>query len=434
LFFFSIVVFNSCIEENSSIVLSDDKDIYIAKKWFEEKFLNGSLNQAFVGKERSKFKRIFWDFGSSYKIDNKKTIEIPLEYEDRIFAHTDRVRKKDVSKNVNRLLLIESENGWNVFIIRVMPSNELVDLEGNWYNSKRNDFSGEILYTDWFERPILIVDYENGERIKFWKFQVSPKENRNNLRIKEWVCEFVTIHWYQQACTPSGCTESYLDSETYYVCEQRTYDQWVEPSDGDLGGGEGLGSGEGLEELVAYRTITNNVIDPCISMQVQNAIAGNMTNEIIKLVKNIYNISDEINLTIDEIYDLEDDVEAITDGYRDPTGGSLNIDISFNGNIMPNASKEYILAVLYHEFLHTILFYNNITDNQQHQIMASQYIDILVVALLEHFPNLSIQDATRISWGGLHESEEWKNLDPEEQANIISTNQEYKSSDKGTSC
>jgi hypothetical protein len=169
-------------------------------------------------------------------------------------------------------------------------------------------------------------------------------------------------------------------------------------------------------------------------MQVQNAIAGNMTNEIIKLVKNIYNISDEINLTIDEIYDLEDDVEAITDGYRDPTGGSLNIDISFNGNIMPNASKEYILAVLYHEFLHTILFYNNITDNQQHQIMASQYIDILVVALLEHFPNLSIQDATRISWGGLHESEEWKNLDPEEQANIISTNQEYKSSDKGTSC
>jgi hypothetical protein len=180
LFFFSIVVFNSCIEENSSIVLSDDKDIYIAKKWFEEKFLNGSLNQAFVGKERSKFKRIFWDFGSSYKIDNKKTIEIPLEYEDRIFAHTDRVRKKDVSKNVNRLLLIESENGWNVFIIRVMPSNELVDLEGNWYNSKRNDFSGEILYTDWFERPILIVDYENGERIKFWKFQVSPKENRNN--------------------------------------------------------------------------------------------------------------------------------------------------------------------------------------------------------------------------------------------------------------
>lgn len=181
------------------------------------------------------------------------------------------------------------------------------------------------------------------------------------------------------------------------------------------------------------QTILNNVTDPCISQQVNNAISESMTNEISTLIKNIYNVSDNINLTIDQVNYLDGSVDAIADGYTTPTG-SLNIDISFNGNTIPYSSQEYIMATLYHEFLHAILFHRGIISGNQHEPIATGYINILANALREHFPNLSVIDATRLAWGGLQETTAWSNLSSSEQASIIATNNAYRNRQSGTGC
>lgn len=181
------------------------------------------------------------------------------------------------------------------------------------------------------------------------------------------------------------------------------------------------------------RTITNNVTNPCISQQVNNAISESMTNEINTLIKNVFDVNDQINLTVDQVTYLDASVDAITDGYTTPSG-ALNIDISFNGNVMPLASQEYIMATLYHEFLHAILFHNGIEGGDHHESIVSGYLNILANDLIVHFPNLSQGEAMQLAWGGLQETSNWSSLSASEQASILATNTAHRDGQNGTNC
>jgi len=179
-------------------------------------------------------------------------------------------------------------------------------------------------------------------------------------------------------------------------------------------------------------SILNNVEDPCLRELVNIAIfSESIENEISTLLKIDYNLNDSVNLTIDQTYDLENTIDAITDGYYS-SSGALNIHISFNANTLPFTSNEYIMATLYHEFLHAILFYNGVKNGEQHEPIAIGFREILANTLLQHFPTLTMADATALAWAGLQGTKIWAKLRASYKEAIINTNWAYKTCQSGS--
>ncbi|XVJ66651.1 MAG: hypothetical protein HEQ40_11010 [Lacibacter sp.] len=76
----------------------------------------------------------------------------------------------------------------------------------------------------------------------------------------------------------------------------------------------------------------------------------------------------------------------------------------------------------------------NIDD---HQVMATVYLNAIKSTLLEHFPNLSDLDAEALSWGGLYRTQAWQSF----QQNVLgrtldiqNVNKKHKRGDSGTPC
>jgi hypothetical protein len=183
---------------------------------------------------------------------------------------------------------------------------------------------------------------------------------------------------------------------------------------------------------IGVYSITNNVTNPCIRQQVERALAESLVNAISNLVQNTFNINDKINLDLSQVGYLDADESASTSAYKQ--GEILNVEIFFNENTLPSRSKEFIMATVYHELLHAILYSNYVSPIQQHTQMASQYVNILALALMEHFPNLSMSEANHLSWGGLQGTAAWNSLTESERNAIIATNIAHKQNQSGHSC
>jgi hypothetical protein len=78
--------------------------------------------------------------------------------------------------------------------------------------------------------------------------------------------------------------------------------------------------------------------------------------------------------------------------------------IALNTFALQYSSQEKITATILHELLHIYLRLDaprTYTSNEQHAAMAGNYVNLLKTSLMRVFPNLSDEDATALSWGGL---------------------------------
>jgi hypothetical protein len=430
-------------------------DIKRAKDWFERNQFLLFKGESKSSALRNKFDKLKLDktpnWSNSrvhYMKNGLKLIEVGLKY-DKYLIFTTTNDSNDLSKSepniLNSMLLVEIRpDQYAVFLLKIYPNDRenKFDHEKINFGKVPNGFEGSMIIFDWNERFIGGWKFKNGSKSKFYRL-INNKNLKTgkNYRNSSITCFQYTTYWYSQACTSEGiCAEPVLiDFSTTVEC-----DYVLAPGDNSGSGGPGDPSSntcfvehpyiQGLlvpcDELT---TIINNVSNPCIRQQVDNAIAESVANEISTLVRNIYNINEIINLEFNQANYLDPEVDAITDGYR-TSSGSLFIDITFNENILPTASKEYIMTTIYHELLHAVLFYNGIPTGQQHEPMANQYISALTASLIEHFPNLNMNDAIRLSWGGLQGTAAWNNLSSSQQAAILVTNQAHRNGQRGTRC
>ena len=240
----SVLMLISCSEDDTKLSSQKiDSNVELARDWFNFSSQSPLKDQLSNKRTAFKSKKILWDEGVSYIKDERMTIEVPLFYDSNISGRLDNDVQSENYKNLTKLILIKHGDSYEVYIMRVMPdTNSVSSLERNSYDIKEGNFSGSILYSDWCENPLVYVKYENGVRTE--KLFVSKKSTDG--RLLGYVCDFVTVSWYQVACSAYGCTESYLGSDTYYICVQSNQDQSLEPPDGDLGGG---GSGGGSNPI-----------------------------------------------------------------------------------------------------------------------------------------------------------------------------------------
>lgn len=196
---------------------------------------------------------------------------------------------------------------------------------------------------------------------------------------------------------------------------------------------DGTNGGGGGNSATAYK-ITNNVTDNCMSEQVEKSVDSNFKNRITNLIRDVFGESEEFNI-IFENSDLNDNsLDGITGTSF--TNSAITFTITLNDGALGSASKEYIMVTVFHELLHAYMGYLGLdptSNTSQHELMANEYLNLLSGALSEHF-NLSSTDANHLAWGGLHGSSKWNQLSQNQKNQILQTNQQYKSGQKGVSC
>jgi hypothetical protein len=184
-------------------------------------------------------------------------------------------------------------------------------------------------------------------------------------------------------------------------------------------------------------SVYNFIKDSCLQAMVTKAVYENIDNQISRIINLIFENSEPFDLSFHEVNDLP----ATTLGEANVSpqdNGRILADVFLNVNSLPIASQEMIISTIFHEVLHAYLGYSRDPKKfNDHEEMASNYINLMSSALKGLFPNISDNQARALSWGGLHETSAWQNLvnnNPIKANEITSINKNHADGNSGTKC
>jgi hypothetical protein len=401
-----ILTFFSCSDDPIISEQDNYNSIEHAQKWFEQ---NVSISSPLNGRISSRPKNISWKDGISYAKDKTQTVEVPIQYETELIAYPQNTNKNASYKNLTKLLMFDDgKGGYNIFIMRIMPDiSSLPELEKNNYDKKVNSFTGDIIYYTWEGSPIVYARYENGKRIE-WNYieQASKNGDTSGARITN-ECYTIEVKWYQIVCIDGYCSSPiYLGSDYYDYCPIGSipnYDEDVYP--GDLYGGGSSGSPGNYQPVLDI--ITNNLTTPCLKNIISNLTNKNLANDINIAINKIFNNNSNTNLIINENPNLTSQntgqpIPATTNVTSN--GNPFEVTMTLNPTMLKSSSSEYVAATVYHEAMHAYL--NTLPDQsrdqlEQHVEMATSYVNWLIGALQEVFPNLNNKTAAGLALRGL---------------------------------
>jgi hypothetical protein len=94
--------------------------------------------------------------------------------------------------------------------------------------------------------------------------------------------------------------------------------------------------------------------------------------------------------------------------------------------------------VIYHETLHAYLYATygaGFLGDAQHEAMATKYLNAIIGAVVEAFPNSST-DISKLAWSGLHKTNgfKWGTLSHIEQGIILHTIEAHRQGNAGSTC
>jgi hypothetical protein len=209
-------------------------------------------------------------------------------------------------------------------------------------------------------------------------------------------------------------------------------------------GGGGGGSTSSITGSNSVQTITVDIIDPCIKSAVDMATNKNLQNYIQSTFNSLFSGSEKFAVYIQNGIinkDVYGTAKTISKG-----NAYYDIEITLNDNLLKGASKEVIVATLYHEMIHGMFDANKIENNDplswnekfQHQIISSSYVDKISAGLKEIFPGIDKDDANALAWEGLSGTliwERWKTTDPKGFNDMLLRGDQFdKNHKKGTRC
>lgn len=216
----------------------------------------------------------------------------------------------------------------------------------------------------------------------------------------------------------------------------------VQPQPTPIGGGGGTGTGTGgSTPCTTAQDIHNNINNPCMKDEVNAALASGLNSYTYRIANYVFSDNIYFDLNFFESTTLANNVDGQTDCQGIPSSQNYFVaDVSLNANTLPKASKEYIAVTAIHEILHAYMTYSGkLGEFNQHTDMANNYIYTMQKDLQAMFPGMSDTDAAALSWGGLGDTQAWKDMltnNPDQANKIVSTNQQYKNSTgtKGQRC
>ena len=185
------------------------------------------------------------------------------------------------------------------------------------------------------------------------------------------------------------------------------------------------------------KDVTDNIDDTCIKATFDKITSLNMRNNISDILHNTFGGSKDFNIH------FHDDPlgDVMKDGNTVPViwpSGRMDFDITLNSEVLPNSSREFTAATIYHEILHAYLRTTGLIGNlNHHNSMANDFATKLANALQNAFPGLDPLDAKGLAWGGLDGSAAYDSIrvnHPSELLDLQSRNAQHRVNSKGTPC
>ena len=303
-------------------------------------------------------------------------------------------------------------------------------------NGQTKNFSLSIIEYDVNYKYLNNAKYENGVKINCTvRVSLNPNINSTNA---------------QAVTATEGCTDWYLI--TWYSDGSITSDYLFSDCGGGsgegYGGDDGSGGGSGTPTSppnndngngkAEIQEITKNVNNPCISGTLNTVISSNLSNNITNILYNTFGGTQDFNINFIDgsLNDYMKDGSTTSYLY---SNGRMDFTVTLNTDVLPDASKEYTAATIYHEILHAYLSTAGTPPGTglQHIAMANDYVSKLTAALMTAFPNLSLLDAQALSWGGLQDTPAFDAIgasDPTLYNNLKAINSQYRVNSKGTPC
>lgn len=161
---------------------------------------------------------------------------------------------------------------------------------------------------------------------------------------------------------------------TYYDYSPYNYGDFYDDRDSDdtrklrekrsAGGGgssSNIGAGMAKEEEKKEEkkqdkredTIKDSLTTPCAKALL--AQAPNLNNDIAKILRETFGTNNNINVTFKEKNSLRGTTTSGETTRLKSSEGIIDIEIGLNPDILNSATKEYILATMYHEVIHAFL-------------------------------------------------------------------------------
>ncbi|WP_142687673.1 hypothetical protein [Chitinophaga polysaccharea] len=381
-----------------------------ARKWYENssEIIRDSSKKEYIGMP---------DWEHTFQIPNTDVggiLKVPLEnfrtpygYRDLLFQ-----QNKDGAINVKVLQII----AYPTYLQKKMGENPTIAGNIRLLISN-NDFSGLLLQYDTKGNFIEGRKYRDGGVKKI----LSPLTAGNrNLRTESscddeegpdknlcWIINLptVTITAPALGTTPSPSS-------------------WAFPEISPIPGpGMPIGGGPPIDVSKYFgNQIKSEVKNPCLTEGINKALAINLKNWLSKAISDIFGDKANFDLIFREKpgsemagksgeYDIKDSHFA---GLGTKNAGGVAY-INLNSDLLPYASKEYIVTTVLHESLHAYMVTKQISFNaayvNQHELIASKYSGYISAALKEIFPSISSTDQNDLSWTGLQETLQWTSKD-----------------------
>lgn len=429
---FSKLVFGSIFVISCNNLGSPDKPAFTladAQSWFTE-YSSTDSNADNLANAKSDLKKRVpkWEYARMYNNRNESYVLVPVWFENKFRFGKRAIRQLRISKN---------KEGFQHQFIEYLATESHV-AEYNGINQAK--FSGTLSIHDWKTGLKTGYQIENGNMIGYVvSYEDSKLKKRSTAQGRTENCgyyeyTYVSIPAYGLYYTRVKYVSLTCPVYTYTV--PFDYYSWFASQYGCEVFNNCIDPYTYQEpEPVPVPTITNNTTDPCINLQVNTALGLNMVSEIGQMVNKFFGINDDVNLQLFQTDKLPADTDGLREVARhDNNSDWLDVDIFFNENTLPNSSHEYVLATVYHEFLHAILDFHQIYGPMQHETMADFYIKTMKEAVKSTYSTISDTDAELLAWGGLQETEAWEKLSENFKSKVLTTNAAYKSGAKGKKC
>jgi hypothetical protein len=461
------LLLTSCVEEPEApkIEVNENAQIAQVKSWFEQNKTNLRLPERgsnFRTESQELILPFFekepdWDkFHHYYFPDGREVFEISLENATKYFptSMADSFPGRNPAEVVIQNIMFvkhQSLDRFDPLIARYYPANSINEksFEEINYLAIDNDWSGTLELFTYDEHHFVGFEIQEGEVIRNYTFTPHDGNKTEGLRIMDVRCTTTYIAVGYETCAGSYC---HTTIERYIAQTSCSGSSGIDNSgnygfpSGDSGsGGTANTDGNGTCSTCDYNPpsiprpsfkIKNTISPddyPCLRSGVNNAIKENFSNEIQKLILDIFGESEDFNIEIEAIQ-LDDDEDGIFNpGIVFPDASYVNFTISINSLL-----EKYITATIFHEFLHAYIAYLELpnlrpTDQSDHEEMATKYLDKLSSVLINQY-GISKSHAEALSWGGLGKTEAYKKLYDSKKIYIGQINQAYRDANKGTKC
>lgn len=374
-----------------------------------------------------------WDQAEKVQLSIGEAFKVPLAYREKVSLLIGPNKEAIPLAELSYLLLYKDrQQQWKAEVVTQVPH------ESYWthrHELNRN-FSGIIIVEDWWGRPIkTFKKVSNGHFVALANpvLWLRPGEKKNNQ---------------PQLMAPADCevkveTNSEGMYEVELICDgpdggnsdSESGGGWGGPGGfggGGFGGHGGGGGGNGPDHgdygehprgggggdrrnnnpppPDKENVLRNQVQHPCLRMLVNQVIRTDVDDMISGIISKL----DEdifVQISVIDAPETTNFEAAETDLIKVPNSKIIMGTITLSTNVLSGSTKEYAVTVFIHEIIHSYMKYigqNNALQQLEHQSMATTYINPMVNYLTSAF-NLSLRDATALSWIGVNDSKSYIN-------------------------